>query len=217
MLARAAAPQASPGPRWRRKRWNSRARTSPEGRSPGSGSGSSSGRGLLEALDEGLHVGVALRPRGHLALVVAGGRLELAGVDGHADERLELAHERERGLRVRRGGDVVRHARPQRRRRDAAPLARVVQDADDAGRALVARGCTPRRSVSASSDGRPGDRDRPRVRDVGQQRAERHDHLHAERLGEVDDELAERAPAHATARCPASRMRSRGARGTRAA
>ena len=34
-----------------------------------------------------------------------------------------------------------------------------------------------------------------RVRDVGEQRAERDDRLHAERLGEVDDRVAERAPA----------------------
>ena len=38
--------------------------------------------------------------------------------------------------------------------------------------------------------------DRVRVRDVGEQRAHRHDELRAERLGEVDDVLAERAPAH---------------------
>ena len=38
--------------------------------------------------------------------------------------------------------------------------------------------------------------DRPRVRDVGEQRAERDDHLHAERLGELDDRRAERPPAH---------------------
>ena len=37
--------------------------------------------------------------------------------------------------------------------------------------------------------------DRARVRDVGQQRAEQHGHLHAERLGQVDDGLGERAPA----------------------
>src|SRR3954454_12724786 len=54
----------------------------------------------LEPLDEGLDVRVGLHGRVHLALVVAGGLLERRGVDGDADERLELAHERERGLRV---------------------------------------------------------------------------------------------------------------------
>jgi len=34
------------------------------------------------------------------------------------------------------------------------------------------------------------------VRDVGEQRTERHNQLHAERLGEVDDQLREAAPAH---------------------
>src|SRR5205807_10084862 len=33
-------------------------------------------------------------------------------------------------------------------------------------------------------------------RDVAEERSERHDELHAERLGELDDVLAERAPAH---------------------
>ncbi len=41
-----------------------------------------------------------------------------------------------------------------------------------------------------------GHRDRARVRDVGQQRAEQHDELDAERLGQVDHDLAEAAPAH---------------------
>ena len=39
------------------------------------------------------------------------------------------------------------------------------------------------------------DRDRARVRDVGQQRAEQDGHLDAERLGQIDDRLGERAPA----------------------
>ena len=41
-----------------------------------------------------------------------------------------------------------------------------------------------------------GHRHRTRVRHVAEQRAERDDDLHAERLGEVDDVRAERAPAH---------------------
>ena len=50
-------------PRWRRKRWNSRASTSPEGRSRRVGASASSSAALLEPLDERLHVGVALRRR----------------------------------------------------------------------------------------------------------------------------------------------------------
>src|SRR5437588_10553894 len=50
---------------------------------------------LLEALDERLHLGVALDGDVDLALVVGGRRLELGGIDGNADEALELAHERE--------------------------------------------------------------------------------------------------------------------------
>src|SRR5436190_450904 len=79
--------------------------------------------GLLEALDEGLDVGVALNGEGDLALVVGGGRLELAGVDGDADQALELADQGEGGLRVGRGGDVVRDRGPQRGGRDAGLLA----------------------------------------------------------------------------------------------
>src|SRR5512132_3715747 len=56
--------------------------------------------GLLEALDEGLHVGVALDGQRDLALVVGGGGLELARVDRDADQALELSHQRKRGLRV---------------------------------------------------------------------------------------------------------------------
>ena len=48
------------------------------------------------------------------------------------------------------------------------------------------------RGVAREAD----ERDRARVRDVGQQRAERDGELHAERLGELDDAVAERAPAH---------------------
>ena len=42
--------------------------------------------------------------------------------------------------------------------------------------------------------GHPGDRDRARVRDVGEQRPEGDHELRPERLGELDDHLAERAP-----------------------
>ena len=66
-----------PSPRWRRKRWNSRARTSPDGRCPGRAARLLVGR-ALEALDERLDVGVELDRARDLALVVAGRVLELA-------------------------------------------------------------------------------------------------------------------------------------------
>ena len=110
--SRAGAAAAAGRPRWRRKRWNSRAMVSPLGRSCGLIARLLLLGGLLEALDEGLHVGVALDGERDLALVVGGGGLELARVDRDADEALELAHQRERGLRVGGGGDVVRAPRP---------------------------------------------------------------------------------------------------------
>ena len=48
------------------------------------------GGGALEALDERLHVGVGLDGAVDLALVLAGGRLELGGVDGDADDPSSL-------------------------------------------------------------------------------------------------------------------------------
>src|ERR1019366_4732277 len=93
---------------------------------------------LLEALDERLDVRIALHREPDLALVVDRTRPPFAYVDRNPDQALELAHERQRGLGVRRGRDVVRDARPEARRRDAAPRARSVQHADDPRRALVA-------------------------------------------------------------------------------
>ena len=96
-------------------------------------------RGALQALHEGLHVGVELDGAGHLRLVLGRRVLEVRGVHGHADEGFEAPEQRERALRVRRDRDVVRHGRPQRGRGQAGVGERVVQDADDPGRALVGR------------------------------------------------------------------------------
>jgi hypothetical protein len=52
-----------------------------------------------------------------------------------------------------------------------------VQDADDPGRALVGRGLQREPVDQALVGGHAGDRDRARVRYVGQQRAHRDDHL----------------------------------------
>jgi hypothetical protein len=71
-----------------------------------------------------------------------------------------------------------------------------VQHADDPGRPLVGRRLQAEALDQRLVGGHAGERDRARVRDVGQQRAEGDDHLHAERLGEVDDLPAERAPLH---------------------
>ena len=151
--------------------------------------------GALEPLDEGLHVRVHLDGARDLALVVDGGRLELGGVDVHADQRLELAQQRERALRVRHDRDVVRDRGPQRGGGDPGVGRGGLEAADDAGRALVGRRAEADAVDERLVGGDAGDGDGARVRDVGEQRAERGHHLHAERLGEVDDRLAERAPA----------------------
>ena len=95
--------------------------------------------GALEPLDERLHVRVELDGAGDLALVVGRGVLEVGRVDGHADERLQPAQQRERALRVRRDRDVVRDGRPQRGGGQAGVGEGGVEDADDARRALVGR------------------------------------------------------------------------------
>src|SRR4051812_13258600 len=59
---------------------------------------------LLQTLDELAHVVVLGNRRVDAPLVLAGGTLEVAGVDVHADERLELAHERQGRLGVRCSG-----------------------------------------------------------------------------------------------------------------
>ena len=66
----------------------------------------------LQALDERLDVGIALHGEVDLALVVAGSLLELGGVHRDADQALQLADQRQRRLRVRGGGDVMRAPRP---------------------------------------------------------------------------------------------------------
>ena len=103
------------GPRWRRKRWNSRARMSPEGTSSGDRSLLALG-GLLEPFDERLDVGVALHGEADLALVVGRRRPRARRRRPRRRQAFEPAHERQRRLRVGGRGDVVGDARPQARR-----------------------------------------------------------------------------------------------------
>jgi len=75
------------------------------------------GRRLFEALDERLDIGVALHGEVDLAVVVGGGRFEVARVDRDLHQALQLADQGERRLWVGGGGDVVRYGRPQAGRR----------------------------------------------------------------------------------------------------
>ena len=70
-----------------------------------------------------------------------------------------------------------------------------MQDAGDAGRTLVAGGAQPQALDQRVVGGQAGDRDGARVRHVGEQRAQGDHHLHAQRLGQLHDHVAERAPA----------------------
>ena len=76
-----------------------------------------------------------------------------------------------------------------------AAVERVVEHADDSGRALVARALEPELLDQLLVARAAGDRRRPRVRHVRQQRAERDDELDPDLLGEAGDEVAEAAPA----------------------
>ena len=99
--------------------------------------------GALEALDEGLDVRVELDRAGDLRSYSFAGVLEVGRVDGHADQRLQPAQQRQRALRVRRDRDVVRHRRPQRGRGQAGVLR-----TPGAGRRRCPSG--PRRSAAAA-------------------------------------------------------------------
>ena len=79
----------------------------------------------------------------HLADVRVGRLVELLGVDLGAEQLGEPHAQRARRLRRGRERDVMRHRSPEARRGDVRLPARVVDDADDAGRPLVARGLEP--------------------------------------------------------------------------
>ena len=147
-------------PRWRRKRWNSRASTSPDGqRRSGRAAvllvSAACSRRSTNAWTSGSHLDGAR----DLALVVGRGVLELGGVDGDADQALEPAHQRERApsgsARRRRSAGppptgARTAARPRRRRRAARRRSR--------SGPRRSSGCRPSRSTSAASDAMPGDR-----------------------------------------------------------
>ena len=103
--------------------------------------------------------------------------------------------EGQRRLRRRDLGGVLRHRRPQRRRRDPGRGHRVVEHADDAGRTLVARALEVEAIDQLGVAGRADDLHRPGVRHVGEQGAEADGHPRAELLGDADELGAEQLPA----------------------
>ena len=109
---------------------------------------------------------------------------------------LDAAQQRHRRLRVGRLRHVVRHRRPERHRRDPGGHAGVLEHPGDAGRALVAGFLQAEALRRLGGVGRAGDRHRPGVRRVGQQRAEDDDGVDVELVGDGQQLGAERAPAH---------------------
>ena len=95
--------------------------------------------GLLQGADVVGDVLVLLGELVDAALPGAGVLGQVAERDADLEQVLELADQRQRGLGARRLGDVVGDRRPVGDRGDVEPHARVLEDPDDAGGALVRR------------------------------------------------------------------------------
>ena len=89
----------------------------------------------------------------------------------------------------------MRNRRPEADGGDAGSPAGVEQYADDPGRAFVARELQAELVDELRVGRRTGHGRWSRVRDVGKQRAQRHDELDTEITCEIGDQVAERAPA----------------------
>src|SRR5215203_1732996 len=101
-------------------------------------------RALLQLLHVCGRLLVSRDRRGHLLRVRLGRFLKLVRVDRRVQDRPEPVAQREGRARAGRERDVVGNGRPQRDGPQPLPEARVVQDADDSGRALVPRPLEPK-------------------------------------------------------------------------
>ena len=153
----------------------------------------------------------------------SGDDAQLAQVQAQLQHVVQRVEQAQRRLRVRRAAEVVRRRRPDARRRQLGAQAGVVQHADDAGRALVARaGDAAARELRlhAVVGAEAGERHRARVHGVRDQRAERDEAPRADGARQARDLAAEAAPlevrlgADASARPPAT-CRCRDRRRTR--
>ena len=130
------------------------------------------------------------------ALPGAGVLGQVAERDARLEQVLELAEQRQRGLGAGRLGDVVRDRRPVGHRGDVELGARVLEHADDAGRPFVRRLLELEPVHQLGLGGGAGDRDRPGVRSVREQRPEG-DHQPAAEVVAGREQLgAELAPLH---------------------
>ena len=150
---------------------------------------------LLELLDVGLRVRIGRDRLAHLGRVLRLRLVELVHVDRCPEQVAEACAEGLGRAGARSERDVVRHGRPEAHRPQLGGAARVVENADDPRRPLVARELEPELLDEARVGRGAGHRRRPGVRHVGEQRAEGHDELDAELAGEPDHEVGECAPA----------------------
>ena len=172
--------------------------------------------GRLQPLHEGLHLGVAGHRGAHLALVVLGGRLQLARVHRDAGGALEArapapappsgSAPRPRSGAPRPTGSP-RSARRPRRRGAARRRSR------SGPRSWCARSPAGRRAPRRRRC--PVMRDRPGVGHVGQQRAERDHHARASSRGHLDHGVGSSGASAARARRPGASPGRRSAPGTR--
>ena len=146
-----------------------------------------------DVLDEVLVVG---DQRGHPGVVLGGGAGQRLGRRRGADQHARPLDERQRRLRRRHLGGVLRAPRPTATPRSTpAVLSASLQHADDAGRALVARALEVEAVDDLGIAGRAEDLHRPGVRHVGEQGAEADRHRRAVALGDADELAAEQPPA----------------------
>ena len=151
---------------------------------------------LLEVADVLRDVLVLLGQLGHPALPGPAVLDEVGQRDRGLEQVLDLLHQGQRGLGARRLRQVVRHGGPERHRRHVQPLAGVLEDPDDAGRALVGRRLQLQPVLQVQLGRGAADLDRPGVRGLGQQRAERDHQLDPEVVGAGQQLGAELAPPH---------------------
>ncbi len=150
---------------------------------------------LLQGADVVGHLVVALRELVDAALPRACVVGEVAVLDPPVEQLLEPGDDRQGGLGGRRVRGVVGHGRPDRHRLDADLCCGVRDDPDDPCRPLVAADLEVVPVPGVLVVARRGDRDRPGVRDVGDERAEGDDARHARLLRELHELDRERTPA----------------------
>ena len=139
--------------------------------------------GLLEVADVLRDVLVLLGELGDAALPGPGLLGQVAERDADLEQVLDLGEQGQRGLRARRLRRGSAGRPPRTTPRAGRAGAGVLEHADDAGRSFVGRRLELEPVTEVELGGGAGDLDRPGVRGLGQQRAERDDQLDTEVVG----------------------------------